>query len=141
MKIELKHLSPYLPYGLEVKLEFLPGTGLPWYYEDKDIFTLEGMMLDWYGSSITSIVPYLIPLSEEELTKKQCLSSLETKGSFADFISTSIKDSQKNFRLLLDGKSDSLEQWKFERLIQFHFDVFGLIDNGLALNKINYRNK
>ena len=62
-------LAASLPYGLKCELEFRPDSEIPYYYEQEQgkLFTLEGMMLDWYGNEIIKITPIVRPLSD--LTK------------------------------------------------------------------------
>lgn len=124
-KLELKHLAPYLPYGLNVKLEFMEDSNIPWYYEDKEIFILEGMMLDWWNSDgkrdITKITPILRPLSD--FNDSEADKEIFETGNYY----TSVK---------LNSCMD-LPYWETQILLKYHFDVFGLIDKGLALSSID----
>lgn len=134
MKLKLEHLGPYLPYGLKVKLTFVPDSELPWYYEDKDLFVLEGMMLDWYNSSnITDIKPLLIPMTEIWNKEYQ-------KQDWAEYIKY---DRVKElFVVDVETSTGTMYLKSFVSIMDFlysnHFDVFGLIDQDLALNKLNY---
>lgn len=126
-KLTIEHLSCYLPYGLKVKLEFKPDTEIPWYYEDTEVFTMEGMMLDWYGNDITEIKPYLRQLSD--LTRE-----IEHNGErFVPrhkFIGNPL-----DYKILHNSYS------VVQQLLKWHFDVFGLIDKGLALNINEHEDK
>lgn len=149
-KLEIKHLAPYLPHGIQVKLEFLEDCELPWYYEDKEIFTLEGMMLDWYNSSnITSINPLLLPLSE--FTDPQWIEVIRAgydgherqsvpniiRHSSAIEIDMFLKVTTYDFnnRQFESGCYKFNQLAAFEELYKLHGDVFGLIDKGLAIDK------
>lgn len=74
--------------------------------------------------------PILYPLSC--LTKE-----IEVNGEKIipiEYISTSIKDSQLTMKRVVNNQSlDALEYWKIERLLSLRFDVFGLIEKGLAI--------
>ena len=115
-KIELKHLAAYLPYNLQIQAS----NGDKWTLTSKNL----DFALRWK--------PILRPMSESELTKVFPTSMGDC--SVLGYISTSIKDSQLNARMLLSGKADQIEQWKFERLLEQQFDVFGLIPAGLAVD-------
>jgi len=182
-KLELRHLAPYLPYGLQVKLEFASDTELPWYYEDKEVFTLEGMMLDWYNSSnITKITPLLIPpfMLKKELTiggetfipirKLFEIPNEGTRlidendgiikirgGQYIDVMWDRLVDDfgeieTHQFIYSPDHRCFNHRIYDFEKeeyypmditnqvdlinkLFEWHFDVFDLINSGLALNK------
>lgn len=132
MKLELKHLAPYLPYGLKI----LNGWG--------DIKTLNYTHLDDEGNGfIKHVKPFLRPMSD--LTKE-----IEHNGE---------KYSVGNIIFPKDDYDDdftrkcAIEALKLsnaihhvntpysivEVLFKNHFDVFGLIPAGLAIdiNELN----
>lgn len=129
MKIELKHLAPYLPYKLTgVSKEgsaFYLATGnnmLGRGVEDRDIGT-------WLS---TGIKPILRPLSD--LTKEEYKNEILIRwgGGLYDYAKT---------RWLVDIINDmqytahnSLRYDFIEFLSEYHFDVFGLIPEGLAID-------
>jgi hypothetical protein len=146
MKLELKHLAPYLPYGLKIHLF---GT-----YE-KDICTLSGIdenfelqlkeCGEWYIEH-DSMKPILRPLSG--LTKE-----IEVNGE--KFVPNDILN--KRFRPMsmdlvpyrwldgdfeLDIQTENYSQTInlfdgfliVQQLFEWHFDVFGLIENNLAID-------
>jgi len=130
--IELKHWSDYLPY--KVNFSHIISSGIE--------------------TSVTSVrellpedVPFLIrdtgaklilhPLSD--LTKEI---DINGNGEFTvvkDYISTSIKDSERNMMYLLKGNYDNFLHWKIERLRSLHFDLDGLIEKGFAINYNNVK--
>jgi hypothetical protein len=119
MKLELKHLAPYLPYGLKVvhKLDSSIIYELNYYLKvkgnrfRKDHWTIEEVLE--YGK------PILRPLS--------------------DFIGEEdIVDEMTHNELLMMGNNiDLVERLSYDvvkLMFKNHFDVFGLIGKGLAIN-------
>ena len=97
-KLELKHLAPYLPYKVEVKLES------KLYPKCKIVGVVRNTIyLNYHGHSlslqISDVKPILRPLSD-------------------------------NWHLQFEVRR--LDAW--ERLFKGHFDVFGLIEKGLAID-------
>lgn len=137
-KLEIKHIAAYLPYELEVKANdtVAPGVmvsivaGMPGLllYDDKD-------NIEYY--ELSAIKPLLIPLSE--------LKNLDNY-TLIQFIK---KQTGLQIDYELDIEVDVNKQqsiWMpipkvievYNILLQHHYDVFGLIDAGLALNKLDY---
>ena len=130
-KLEIKHLAPYFPYGLMLDCE-LEG------YENeiKTLFTISNS-----GAVVTQpercvylfgdVKPILRPLSD--LTKE-----IEHNGE--RFVP--IKQLSKYTNDQTSGGKNGLEWGIIEtfpysdliKLFEWHFDVFGLIDQGLAIN-------
>jgi hypothetical protein len=130
--IELKHLAPYLPYGLDVetldykidyvgkKYDKLIGfhqwdkTGLLW------SCILEG------GSKpdVTRIKPILRPLSD--LTKE-----IEHNGE--KFVPMNRFFDEFGY-LPNTSHHEHLQVQVYYNILEWHFDVFGLIDKGLAVD-------
>lgn len=83
------------------------------------------------GKSIKDFRLCLRPLSD--LTKE-----IEHKGHTIipiDYISTSTQDGQRTMRRVANEQEmDVLDYWKVQRLFEMHFDVFGLIPAGLAVD-------
>lgn len=116
MKLEIKHIAPYLEHGLRCKI--VNG--------DKELIgTLNGLYAD--GSCVfadivesehgfESIKPLLKPLSElsdeeiEDIERREGIDCVNIIG----------------FR------TETLEYRTFQDLVSKHYDIFGLIDNGLA---------
>ena len=125
MKLELKHLAPYLPYGLQCMAQG----------EGKQQFELQGISdisyadLHEIGRTVCEqydfedIFPILRPLSD---FKKDLYS--ETFKTFnlnwqnsEDFCLTPVSINSVSYELA-------------NILIKIHFDVFGLIEKGLAID-------
>jgi len=132
-KLELKHLSPYLPYGLSVKC-------MGEYMEDSDednptpkLFELIGLLknkasVSFHGNKevfhYEDLFPILRPLSD--LTKE-----IEIDGK--RFVSNQyLKDNY-----IGEMMHTNLASWSHRvvsKLFEWHFDVFGLIEKGLAID-------
>jgi hypothetical protein len=103
-KLELKHLAPYLPYRLK---SLFP--------DEEDISKEYEMELDMDNVEyfLTDAKPILRPLTPLQnfvvLTTEECL-------------------------CVSSGLAHNIPQWKFEVLVENHFDVFGLIPAGLAID-------
>ena len=115
MKIELKHIVPYLPYGLK-GIEKSYKVIMELHGASQHGFTLE----DGDYDDIRRFKPILRPLSD--LTLEDCMAYDISNamsvlcGQSSEYIlkHTSYKDIQT--------------------LISLHFDVFGLIEQGLAID-------
>lgn len=147
MNIELKHLAPYLPFKLRLKREG---------YEKKyhmvssseSAFYSDGVELNKVISDRYEVFkPIFYPLSS--LTKE-----IEHNGGrFVPFDKLFEKnprinnpiismqaigyvfDGQTNWISTVDGSiQKSCSWWIVQKLFEWHFDVFGLIPAGLALD-------
>ena len=129
MKLELKHLAPYLPYGLK--------------YFDKDTNELTVMRsisyeinlidMGWGNAHcLDEFKPILRPLSD--LNKK--IQKAEFYMSFYDHLERINPSTYKtqNCALMLDGAIEMQYYNDYQFLFEHHFDVFGLIEKGLAIN-------
>jgi hypothetical protein len=136
-KLELKHLAPYLPYGLKVKLiEFNRN------YKVGSMYDLSIQLLhDRFKSGSNSEIfkPILRPISDlfnEDFEKD------ELGFSFLERLINKRKcDAEYDFiEALEDDKSSADEKMQFApysiivKLLEKHFDVFGLIPTGLAID-------
>lgn len=159
MKIELKHLAPYLPYGL---------TGL--HFDDersiKSVVTIELLLIpdeltvinsDYeYDINLIDFRPLLLPLSElthEQLNQiikhlfknsrgiKPRLTDIECKKGFITFYDyttsmryTAVKPGGDKLPVLNMSNHFS----DYDIFFELHIDMFNLIPAGLALNKLDY---
>jgi hypothetical protein len=111
MKLELKHLAPYLPYGLKVRLK-TRGT----VYELIGV-TPKGIILKG--------VDEVIWFKNIELILR----------SLSDLEDDEYKNKIFNREYIIDKQTDSyLDHYEWCFLFENHFDVFGLIDAGLAID-------
>jgi hypothetical protein len=137
-KLELKHLAPYLAYELSLLEEFE--------VNKNEVRTLRGIELDMVITTLNRFpfnqrLPYvetkpiLRPLSD--LTKE-----IEVDGK--SFVP--IKELIEKGGLKIGGLSEygmikyiqrmpiMVDYWAVNYLFSWHFDVFGLIDAGLAVD-------
>jgi hypothetical protein len=122
MKLELKHLAPYLPYGLKIKT-------------NNQIRTLSIGILTTTENSLSNIIygighkPILRPLSD--LTKE-----VEVNGEKLvpiDKLAIQLFDTETQ-KIILKGEINGIPYWVMQKLFEWHFDVFGLIEEGLAID-------
>lgn len=111
MTLELKHICAYLPYNLELVNGKYKGIITALMPNGEFKITCS----NWHENiAENKYKPLLIPLTPIQsfvvLTTEECL-------------------------LISKGLAHNIPQWKFEILIENHFDVFGLIEAGLAINK------
>lgn len=155
MKLELKHLAPYLPYGLKAKLS------------KEGVFNLDSEYRNEYAYRICTIIDFTTYSKDLGGSMKVD----ETKDYRFDF------DSLSEIEIILRPLSDLTKEiehngekfypyeklhlcysdvtnflsedlwigqwWDYEKvtkLLEYHFDVFGLIEKGLAID-INNLNK
>lgn len=142
MKLELKHLTPYLPYGVGVgcnhyvvdktdlgiisKYNFLTGV-VQFSSKEKD-----------YNTGLEYIKPILRPLSD--LTKEMGFGTHKSYPMQEFYImygagSGSKKQFEKNYyENIIYTSYLSLSYEAVSKLFEWHFDVFGLIEKGLAID-------
>lgn len=149
MKLELKHLAPYLPYGLKVErydkqffkgfiIHNVIGLAEDFRYKKEDLDADDNNDLlkikqitfwldEGYGINniVYDIKPILRPLSD--LTKEEF-----------PYINTLLRvhlGKNKTDKLIKGGYGiRDLPYFIFEQLIENHFDIFGLIEKGLAVD-------
>jgi len=123
MKLELKHLAPYLPYKLKCLAQG----------EDKKVFDIQGITdftdVDLHEKGrtvneqydIEDVFPILRPLSD--LTRKEL--ELEGFDSHIDYLTYENKGVDWTLKA---------PYVMVEYLFSKYFDVFGLIEKGLAID-------
>ena len=123
MKLELKkeEIIPYLPYDLKLKLrhEIIEMHGLISISERIISYDIDNKLCE---CEISLIKPILRPLSD--LTKVNGF-------SLSDMISHGYHNP---FWLPENFEVKYLMHLDFEKLVSWHFDVFGLIKKGLAID-------
>lgn len=133
MKLELKHLAPYLPYGLKVKNCFNQIVQIKGIQYGNDSCNNELYTFIKNSNYLTAYIyqckPILRPLSD--LTKE-----MEHNGEkFVPFhrLNCYTKFTKSDLGTIKDF-------WHcrnyivVEKLFEWHFDVFGLIDSNLAID-------
>lgn len=114
MKLELKHLAAYLPYKLVGTWMLSDVLNISQYRRDEERRTT--LTEDNVKFFLNTCKPILRPLSEVS-------DSLFEEIGFAD--------EQDFIQTVLDGR---ILQINFNKLLSNHFDVFGLIPAGLAVD-------
>ncbi len=129
MKLELKHLAPYLPYGLKIETHKIVTT---LFSVNPDYGTVKFIDKDRepYNTALKNIKPILRPLSD--LIKDEFFNELFILigGRFKNY--KHFKDEMLDNYLYSSPKLMSYRV--FELLVSLHFDVFGLIEKGLAVD-------
>lgn len=129
-KLELKHLAAYLPYDLEVMSNLNMKGFLSFNYDEKHHYSklTIGYVLK------EQLKPILKPLSD--LDKE-----MECNGKkfipieyFVDSENPSIQDDIYN-TLSADKEPYYINYGHAKKLLEWHFDIFGLIEKGLAVDK------
>lgn len=128
-RLELKHLSCYLPYGLKYKAtEYNYNNVIDTLYSLKTLSSSDEFGVDGYTSNW--IKPILRPLSdlkkEIEVNGVRFVPLVELFGSWA-ILSGNVDVMSK---VDLNSRSFNTTQ----KLLELHFDVFGLIEKGLAID-------
>jgi hypothetical protein len=137
MKLELKHLAPYLPYGL--KYLYLKKEDAVWMDNSKDHYhtLLSYCEKGYHSKSAVGVTmfykgeftrkPILRPLSD--LTKDIEVNGVKIwgKGEFSKHDWDKFSEHPYALLMLLDYDGTM-------KLIEWHFDVFGLIEAGLAID-------
>lgn len=127
MKLELKHITPYLPYELKI-FEPLQSKGLildlkMTTYNSERIglpFLFEhGFYKIQYG------LPILRPLSD--LTKDEFEELYDSMSYNTKMLI--LRDDNLHYNW-----AESTPYFDFKKLLENHFDVFGLIEKGLAID-------
>lgn len=130
MKLELKHLAPYLPYDLTGKS--IRGTvfllGLNSSMLGRGIETRD--MSTWLNDGYK---PILRPMSDLLLNQQMWFNLMGNKSKWK-----SIAAEYENREPYYYEVTAALPVHTYIELLRYHFDVFGLIEQGLAID-INSR--
>lgn len=124
MKLELKHLAPYLPYKMRFVIdmyEFTEGNCKP----EIRHFTMGNdlsMCLN-YGK------PILRPLSDLLKDVKVDNDVINFQKHFNEYEFEWLITSNNKRKLI-----NSLDYFIVSKMIEYHFDIFGLINEGLAID-------
>jgi len=118
MKLELKHLAGYLPYGLKIQngKEYDIVTG----YDNGRIISMFRVNLENF-TCIEYVKPILRPLSD-----------LITHSEFVDKYHYSF-DKKEGFMVKRRNETYTRIE-ELEYLFKNHFDIYGLIENNLAIS-------
>lgn len=141
MKLELKYLSAYLPYG--VNGNWIDENGKGWIHDliglnsrgDMQVLLMacDGSV-NWYN--IKEFKPILRPLTD--LTKE-----IEHNGEkvvFVEYLEENSPIAFNPIKELVEPLMENInwishvEYYLIQHLLSWHFDCFSLIDNDLAIN-------
>lgn len=135
MKLELKHLAPYLPYKLKA-VDYFDGMKL-----EREIVPSNIMA---FVEDDTRAKPILRPLSD---LNKEIGCVIQNDPSILRNYLIEIDGMSGNLKYI--GKHNQADCFKYfnqcvgvlalpfhiiEKLTEYHFDIFGLIENGLAID-------
>jgi hypothetical protein len=142
MELELKHLSGYLPYGLKIETH---GIITKLFSINPDYGTLKFIDKDNepYNTSIKYIKPILRPIpdftKEIEVNGEKFVPKIELDKicrdlqfyGFSDFKLFGIGESLNYF----GSEYDLIDIYNvIQKLLEWHFDIYGLIEAGLAID-------
>jgi len=147
MELEIKQLAPYLPYGLKVI------SATREIYSSSNIWELEGLVRGniylkelTYPADIFNVKPILRPMSDltsvygDEYINEHSINMLIGRNNgYGDI---TISQFAKTLCLEVEvDDSSSVKQIEFDmiltisnQLFKGHYDVFGLIEQGLAID-------
>lgn len=138
MKLELKHIAPYLPYGLrfdngrDYEKDYLYGIRANSY----NVKMAQGGDCGYFR--LEKIKPILRPLSD--LTKEITVNG-KTFVPLHKFYSLTSVDLElidleewREELVYLIKNNSPFQLSQFNMLLEWHFDVFGLIERGLAID-------
>lgn len=128
MKLEIKHLAPYLPYKLNIMSEAHPGSKEPNIFQMKGIdvevqriIGENGVFAEFKNGFCK---PILRPLSE---LKDYKIIGFENRRPGNEY----------DHAIYLHSRGKSVLACEYEMveiLLKWHFDIFGLIPKGLAID-------
>jgi len=115
MELRLKHLAPYLPYGLTV---------ISFHHNIDSEEIVEGLNKDEFITDVDTF---------EFIHGKPILRPL------CDLESEEFENRILNREYIIDKEADAdLSYYEWRYLFEEHFDVFGLIEKGLAIDINTY---
>ena len=134
MKLELKHIAPYLPYGLIAADEYGRKRKVVLSHFTYDTQTVSICNLIDLGFRMTEHKPILRPMSIIELTNYFLL-LFDEDINVRTFLNDEFLESHGiDFEKILDFKIEWLPFGVVDLFLKHHFDVFGLIPQGLAID-------
>ncbi|MEO6522227.1 MAG: hypothetical protein ABIN91_11155 [Mucilaginibacter sp.] len=134
MKLELKHLAPYLPYGLKFYRPYLIYSGGSEPQPDHDEWGEDEVTIENVKIVIESGMPIILrPLSDliQTITHqgKSFVPINAVKGLFGwDYLFYDVYKKKEEFNL------NAVKYACLSKLFEWHFDVFNLIEQGLAID-------
>lgn len=134
-KLTVNHIAPYLPYGLKGKYTLSEVTILA--NGQKDEVREKTLDIENPLFFLKYCTPLLLPLS-------MCESRLNVDGEIEIDSSTLLYNKTCNSINIYPNGSEwthSIDVYNniYVYLFKHHFDVFGLIEKGLAIDKLTYK--
>ena len=144
MKLELKHLAPYLPYGLKAVIRLREDSSLP--IDDECVVTVSCFEVAYLDSEYEEFKPILRPLSDlsslsddKIQINEHAINTLLGYGDIEfshykgdlDFIHEGDPDQGYDSSKTINFNTFELVRTE---LLKGHYDVFGLIKKGLAID-------
>lgn len=151
MKLELKHLAPYLPYKLKVFRKFSSDV-FPMVANNPTVSLREGINIDNLIYDSEEYKPILRPLSDltDEIINEFYKDRAENGVMVSDYsVGLVFHTCTASYKIMGEPYTDFIynrnsinetDYWIVQKMLQMHFDVFGLIEKGLAID-INTLNK
>lgn len=151
MKLELKHLAPYLPYGLELqilqhpfgivprKLELDCGHDFNYHLQEGNVKPIlrpiEDLIKEIEIDGL-KFIPIMVLFGGENYKEYNFTIDILEKPFFGKKIEISVKDLGSPCVTfgLKNPLNNILNYQNWELLFKWHFDVFELIEKGLAIN-------
>ena len=136
-KLTIEHLSPYLPYGLKIYV--------PDYKYEREIYQLSenALITKYFGKKIyfEDIKPILRPIQGVEQYFENLYGCVEHQD-VNDYFDVDFLKSHDNIEIdeIQFLKVEELPFGTLKVLLKHHFDVFGLIEKGLAIPVTNELN-
>jgi len=138
--IELKQLAPYLPYGLKVKIDDDNGEHELIGIVNTDCYIKSKHNKNWL-CDIEDFKPLLRPLSDLNKQAPKTVSGIRNIDQINSKASYDLKhkDGETFFWDLPEEMSIGWAWETYEELFANHYDVFDLIDAGLAVDKNTFK--
>ena len=127
-KLELKHIAPYLPYGLSVITDDELESKVSIVDAKNDMLYILN-----YHYKLNWVKPLLRPISDLFKGSKTAIKEIIELNDSYDYNNsfTEVYDSNEDYYLDFNN-AKTLPYQVVEILFKYHFDVFGLIEKGLA---------
>jgi hypothetical protein len=142
MELEIKHLVPYLPYGLKFlyngniyKMRWINRFGDIDYDSQNDF--IDPFPPNIFSKELDLVKLMFRPLSdfqEEQIEEIKAIFDKNWCIAYDDFFDALFQHDWDIHSMILMGPYEIL-QWFFKN----HYDVFGLIEKGLAININNFK--
>ena len=135
MKLEVKHLAPYLPYALKVQYIVRDKVEKTGYmrsisHNEDEAHPTRVSINHNYEEHIWMFKPILKPISD---LKSELILEHFKYWEEVEFYGNSF--SIKGKGMIMQGYDfDDLPYTLVQKLLEFHFDLFGLIEKGLAVD-------